>query len=109
MVPPKLASRLTLRRPSSASPVTLGLRFRTTANSPEQLERELRLVSAGPKFQHVSCASLAASAGLLSSVIAFNWLACYLELSAKMTGCQDIRLFSRLMNNRMNPSGVVIR
>jgi hypothetical protein len=28
------------------------------------------------------------SAGLLSSVIAFDWLACWLELSAKTAGCQ---------------------
>ena len=44
--------------------------------SPEQLKRELLLVSAEHKFQLCSCASLAASADLLSSVNAFIRLAC---------------------------------
>jgi hypothetical protein len=52
-----------------------------------RLERELRLGSTERTFQ-LGCASLAESASLLSSVIAFDWLACCLELSAKTDACQ---------------------
>jgi hypothetical protein len=39
--------------------------------SPEQLERELQLISVECNFQRFCCTSLAASASLLSSVTAF--------------------------------------
>jgi hypothetical protein len=51
--------------------------------SHEQLERELRLVSVEWDFQRIHPISLAASASLLSSVIAFYGVACYRLLSAK--------------------------
>lgn len=82
-VPPKLiAERFTLCRPLSASTITLGLRFGLMMgasslrihHSPERLERELQLVSVGREFQPYFRASLAASASLLSSIIAFEIL-----------------------------------
>ena len=68
-------------------PRNAGIAVRTTVISPERLERELQLGSTERTFQQ-GCASLAESASLLSSVIAFDWLACWLELSAKTTACQ---------------------
>ncbi len=91
MVPPKFPAFITfesrdaLRRLTSASPVTLGLRFELLGHkipqgdnmlcsyiSLKRLERELQLISVEYNFQRFCCTSLAASASLLSSVTAFD-------------------------------------
>jgi len=85
-VPPKLITGVNHFMPTNiGSPSNVGVTVRTTQRdtwnlkrdtfSPERLERELRLGSTERTFQQW-CASLAESASLLSSVIAFDWLAC---------------------------------
>src|SRR5512144_2649458 len=61
-------------------PCNAGIAVQTSCNtsrqliprSPSRLERELQLISVECSFQQVCCPSLATSAGLLSSVTAFD-------------------------------------
>ena len=95
------SGRFALRRLTSASLVTLGLRltllcgarWHLALRSPERLKRELQLGSDECKSQRYPCTSLAASASLLSSVIAFEMDCCnYLRKWSNVKACTMNRM-----------------
>lgn len=67
---------------------TTGRKINLTLRSPERLGRELRPVSAGSGSQSAPASPCRLSPGYFPSSLLFDWLACWLLLSAEKGTCQ---------------------